>query len=122
MNNNSEISFLVNKLSLQKEYIAYYLHHYEVDGIEASRQQLGCTTESLLKLLTCRVPDFNQADFINKVQRIAEYAEVNSDKLCVLLRSVNVKEKFRNNLQHGAPSSFAMAAREKTDQKIDDDQ
>jgi hypothetical protein len=84
-----------NKLSIDKGFMAYHLEQLaikEKKSTEDIMALLGCEPVSYYKLALCQAPPITAIDFIVRIKKIAEYANVSEVMLANIMSSSTISE------------------------------
>ncbi|MBA2612120.1 MAG: hypothetical protein H0U95_09120 [Bacteroidetes bacterium] len=84
-----------NKLAADKGFIAYYLDQMAINENKTPEEimvLLDCTPESYYKLALCQAPVINSTDFITRIKKIAEYANVSDVILANIIAPATIIE------------------------------
>jgi len=112
---------MLNKLSQRQDYFAWYLSQYKINENHNTEQMINflqTSEKDIERLSMCRVPNSKAFDFMQKIKVIANFTNVDSFKLIMVIRKVESILALRNNST--AATQMLLAAREKKDQQTED--
>ena len=107
------IDVLINKVSNDREYLAWYFRRYmatEKKSIPDLLNQLEINQEQFNKASLCKAPSGTSTDFTIRIKQIADYIGMNVFPLAQIIRSVDNSVAF-NDVD--AINASLLAAREK---------
>lgn len=108
------------KIASNNQFMAYYLAQYvetEQITINIVIEILGCNVENFYKLGLCKAPTVGSINYLNELNKIADYTSISTIELNKILRRVDTVMKFRNS----NTKSYLMAARDKNKKNNDQD-
>jgi hypothetical protein len=107
------IEVLINKVTNNREYLAWYFHEYmriEKKSIDELLKQLDVNQEGFYKAALCKAPPESDPDFAKRINQTADYISMSVLALVHIIRSVNNNIAF-NDIE--SINAALMAAREK---------
>lgn len=122
-NANPFREYFFNRISSQKEFLAYTLEEdleRTAHVIGHQLKELGVDRETRLLLGTARTPQLEDEDFESQVQQIAEHFKANYEPLLYMIRQVQFLDRFRGNRQVNDHEPSLQAAREREDEEEND--
>lgn len=102
-----------NKVSSDNSFIGFFLIKYaEIEKLSESDliSELKCSSENYYKLGLCKVPGTNDIDFIDRLNKISQYANVSVLELNKIIKRVDSIIKFNVSIH---TDTILMAARDK---------
>lgn len=111
----SESDLLLARAALEAEHNAFFIASAlatyrslsEIDNTSLAAF-LGCTGTALYRLALCRRPEGEGAAYREEVQRIAQYAGCNAERLATMLRAASASDAMR-----AAAAGSLLAARDR---------
>jgi len=117
MNNKKKLLELASKkASDDSNFMAFFLKKYmEFEKVTEQDMQLNlkCSSENYYKLALCKIPNANTNDFIDRLNRISNYANASVFELNKIIKRVNSLLLFSDDKSN----SYLMAARDQYNKK-----
>ncbi|MDN5211618.1 hypothetical protein QQ020_06135 [Fulvivirgaceae bacterium BMA12] len=116
------LKFAVNRVSDQQEFLAYFLKRYQ-ESEEMSSDHLisilNCSQLDFYRLGLCKTPDVHADDYLDRLNRICEYANISTVELNRIIKTTGVMDSFAEFHSSG---TTLMAARDKSSSSEGDDE
>ncbi len=123
MSDNNNISrVMINKLAQRQDYMAWYLLQYKKNeelNDEEVAAFLETSKDKVDKLSLCKAPNSKSVDFMQRIATIADFTNINSFKLSVIIRKVESILVLQNS--NIRLDNSLIAARERENKKKNDD-
>ena len=115
MPDNKNISqIMIDKLSQRQDYMAWYMLQYMQDE-NLNDKQLAAFLETsetnIERLAMCKAPNSKSSDFIQKINDVGNFTDIDPFKLSVIVRKVESIHSLKNSVSDVS----LMAARKKED-------
>lgn len=123
MSDNNNISqVMIDKLARRQDYMAWYLLQYKMNeklNDEELAAFLKTSKDKVDTLALCKVPNSKSIDFMQRIATIADFTNINSFKLSVIIRKVESILVLQNS--NIRLDNSLMAARERENKKKNND-